>query len=119
MAKIPWFICVAICLFALLSPTGALVIGDIFTVQGGNTNGGCDARIATLNAWRTECEYSLDEALLAIEDYGQTKKDAKEPGDQTALSTRAERVQAAMNTWFGIKLGSNPDANTIEAIRCK
>ncbi|KAL2150897.1 hypothetical protein VTH82DRAFT_5995 [Thermothelomyces myriococcoides] len=58
-------------LLIVLSCTVALEITDIFTVQSGSKDGGCDDWAAVLDDWLTECIWSLDTTLDAIEQYNQ------------------------------------------------
>jgi len=60
-------------------------ITDIFTVQTGANNGGCDSRLGVLDQWLSEGIQSLDTALLAIENYN-----------------TLEEVRKSMSVVFGI-----------------
>ncbi|CAH0056959.1 unnamed protein product [Clonostachys solani] len=117
MARTHWFLCLVACLVALLSPTSAVEINEIFTVQGTAANGGCDNRMATLKDWRQECEVSIKKALEAIGRYAETKGQAGEQGDQGALSSRALMIQDAMTTWFSVKLRSKGDAAAVKQVK--
>lgn len=71
MAKgfsLPGFVAV---LLALLSCTIAVEITEIFTVQDGTREGGCDHRAAVLDQWLSETIESIDTALRAIDEYDQ------------------------------------------------
>jgi len=48
-----------------------LDVNDIFTVQNGNTDGGCGARMAVLDQWHTESIYSLAVAVNAVDRWSQ------------------------------------------------
>lgn len=73
MAKHSFLVALTTALLALLPCTIAVDIPDIFTVQSGNVDGSCDARMGVLDDWLTECSYSLDAALNAIDEYNQDK----------------------------------------------
>ncbi len=73
-------------LLSLLSCTVADVeITDIFTVQPGASDGGCDSRAAVLDQWLSECLESLGVAISAIDEYDQDI-----------------RVRRSMSSFFGI-----------------
>lgn len=86
----------------------AIDITDIFTVQTGTNNGGCDARLTVLDDWLSEIIQSLDTALVAILDYNND-----------------ERVRKSMSVIFGIadegkslqlKLDDDKDKHPIKLI---
>lgn len=72
-------------LLALLPCAIALKITDIFTVQSGNQNGGCDNRDTELEQWLSEAIDSIYYAVQALNTYDQDI-----------------RVRRAMSTIFGI-----------------
>ncbi|KAK8122175.1 hypothetical protein PG984_010845 [Apiospora sp. TS-2023a] len=81
MAKIAFLLGLAACLLHLLSRTIALEITDIFNVQPGASDGGCDDRAGVLDQWLSEGIESLDVALKAINNY------RKDPEVRKSLST--------------------------------
>ncbi|GKT58404.1 hypothetical protein ColTof4_12335 [Colletotrichum tofieldiae] len=90
-------------LLALLSCTIAVEITDIFTVQPGTLDGGCDGRAAVLDQWLSEGIESLDVTLNAIDEYNQDP-----------------RVRRSMSVIFGIaNSGRLGGANTPRAIAVK
>lgn len=75
-------------LFSVLVYTvlGAPTLDQLFIIQGGTANGGCDAYTATMNNWLIEINYALQTTLAAIDKY------ETEP-----------KVRAAFTTFFGVK----------------
>ncbi|KAH8585528.1 hypothetical protein B0O99DRAFT_154103 [Bisporella sp. PMI_857] len=73
MAKCSFLLGLITGLLALLPCTIAedIAITDIFTVQGGARDGGCDGREAVLDQWLSEGLESLDVALKALDEYNQ------------------------------------------------
>ncbi|KAK4173150.1 hypothetical protein QBC36DRAFT_61655 [Triangularia setosa] len=104
MARISFLLGLTACLLNLLTPTFAVEIWDIFTVdRTKDTDGACKARMTVLDQWLSEGSYSLDVALNAIDNY------LTEPA-----------VRDAMTTFFGVQQteeGRKP--STIEPIRKK
>jgi hypothetical protein len=72
-------------LLVLLSRTIAVEMNDIFTVQPGTRDGGCDDRAAVLDQWLEECIQSIYVTLQAMDQYEQQTK-----------------VRRALSTIFGI-----------------
>ncbi|KAL2802027.1 hypothetical protein BJX63DRAFT_438263 [Aspergillus granulosus] len=85
MAKRSFLLGLITGLLVLLPYTFAVEITDIFTVQPGTREGGCDDRAAVLDQWLSEGIESIDVALNAIDQYNQ---DA--------------RVRRSMSAIFGI-----------------
>ncbi|KAM7200806.1 hypothetical protein V8F33_003737 [Rhypophila sp. PSN 637] len=71
MAKISFLLGLATVLLSLVSTTiGAdLKIDDLFTVQPGTSNGGCDSRKDVLNQWHAESVRSLNVAISVIDQW--------------------------------------------------
>ncbi|KDN70775.1 hypothetical protein CSUB01_09792 [Colletotrichum sublineola] len=75
-------------LLLLLSCNAELLITDMFTVQSGSSDGGCDTRLnPVLDNWLSECTISLDKALEKMDDYGQEMA-----------------VRRSMSKFFGFKI---------------
>lgn len=102
MAKSSWFqrrdpgaICILL-LFSVLDAVSCLDLNDVFTVQTGTDNGGCDAHYnvaapdgTVLDNWQTECTSSIDLAQVAIDNY-------------LLQTPKAQSVRNAMMVYFGI-----------------
>lgn len=102
MAKSSWFqrrdrgaLCILL-LFSILDAVSCLDLNDVFTVQTGTDNGGCDAHYdvaapdgTVLDTWQTECTSSIDLAQVAIDNY-------------TMQTPKAQSVRNAMMVYFGI-----------------
>lgn len=110
MAKLPFSLGLATVIFTFILCTAQVNLDEVFTIQSGRTDGGCDrfynqaAQTGVLDDWLSEISYSLDYALSAIEDYN---------GDI--------RVRRAMRTFFGIAntgraRDGTPRADTIAEI---
>lgn len=78
-------------LILLLAADTALGIDlvDLFTVQTGTDNGGCDDLLKMLDDWHQECIDSLQTAIDAIVNYG---------GDN---GDNGKRVQESLTQFFG------------------
>ncbi|KAK4038077.1 hypothetical protein C8A01DRAFT_48254 [Parachaetomium inaequale] len=97
MAKHSFFLGLVTGLLALLPCTIAVEITDLFTVQPGARDGGCDDRAAVLDQWLSEGIDSIDVALNAIDEYRQDP-----------------RVRRAMSVIFGIPIPEGPGGPTPE-----
>ncbi|KAM6476473.1 hypothetical protein HDV62DRAFT_247359 [Trichoderma sp. SZMC 28011] len=88
MAKLFFHLGLFPVLFSVLVYTvlGAPTLDQLFIIQGGTANGGCDAYTATMNNWLIEINYALQTTLAAIDKY------ETEP-----------KVRAAFTTFFGVK----------------
>ncbi|KAI3333234.1 hypothetical protein F4824DRAFT_503269 [Ustulina deusta] len=75
MAKLPFSLGLATVIFTFILCTAQVNLDEVFTIQSGRTDGGCDrfynqaAQTGVLDDWLSEISYSLDYALSAIEDY--------------------------------------------------
>jgi hypothetical protein len=85
MAKCSFLLGLMTGLLVLLSRTIAVEMNDIFTVQPGTRDGGCDDRAAVLDQWLEECIQSIYVTLQAMDQYEQQTK-----------------VRRALSTIFGI-----------------
>lgn len=78
--------------------TADVAITDIFTVQDGSRDGGCDGRMAVLDQWLSESLFSVATALESLDKYDQLPK-----------------VRKAMSIFFGIsgigKLEPEPESD--------
>jgi hypothetical protein len=103
MAKGPFFLGLITALLALLPCTIAegIDITDIFTVQRGSSNGGCDNRLVILDQWLSETINSIFTALAAIDEYNEE-----------------EEVRQSMSIIFGIPDGGpgEPEPMTADKI---
>ncbi|VBB82073.1 Putative protein of unknown function [Podospora comata] len=87
MARISFILSLTACLLTLLPLTVGVEIYDIFDVErNAANNGGCGARMATLDVWLSDSLESLDVALTAIDNYRQNVG-----------------VRRALSTFFGIR----------------
>ncbi|KAK0755767.1 hypothetical protein N5P37_011641 [Trichoderma harzianum] len=89
MAKLFFHLGLFPVLFSVLVYTvlgAAPTLDQLFIIQSGTANGGCDAYTATMNNWLIEINYALQTTLAAIDKY------ETEP-----------KVRAAFTTFFGVK----------------
>ncbi|KAL2788776.1 hypothetical protein BJX66DRAFT_308231 [Aspergillus keveii] len=86
MAKCLFLLGLITGLLVLLPCTIAVEMNDIFTVQSGTGDGGCDDRADVLDQWLSECIQSIDVTLLAMDRYD-----------------RDVRVRRALSTIFGLR----------------
>ncbi|TRX94653.1 hypothetical protein FHL15_004425 [Xylaria flabelliformis] len=111
MKKFPTSLSLATAFLTLLSCTVAVNVDELFDVQGGKTDGGCDefykrkTQSGDLDNWVTEISYSVDASVTTIENYGQDP-----------------RVRRAMRAFFGIQntgryIPGTPTANAVDAVR--
>ncbi|KAL2872835.1 uncharacterized protein BJX67DRAFT_20775 [Aspergillus lucknowensis] len=99
MAKHSFLLALITAYLVLLPCTVAVDITDIFTVQPGSSDGGCDDRAAVLDQWLSEGIESLDVALNAIDEYNQDI-----------------RVRRSMSVIFGISNSGPLRPNTARAV---
>ncbi|KAI0490350.1 hypothetical protein F4859DRAFT_520171 [Xylaria cf. heliscus] len=81
-------------------------IGDLFTIQAGPTNGGCDTRLNPANildAWHQESIDSIVTAINAIEKYNED-------------SRSGERVRDALFDFFGIPTLIPKDTSKLKSL---
>ncbi|KAK1980457.1 hypothetical protein LZ30DRAFT_750732 [Colletotrichum cereale] len=106
MAKESFLLVLITGLVALLSYTTAAEIWDVFTVQAGSRDGGCDDRMEVLDQWLSEASFSLDATLAGMDTYEQDP-----------------RVRRAMSKFFGFRLTprvlSGTRRTTFDRIRSK
>jgi hypothetical protein len=74
-------------------------LGSLFTIQPGNTNGGCGAQTALLNQYAQESLQSVMVAINAINNDG---------GQNTP---NGAKVRRALNTFFKVSQNIGPGAN--------
>ncbi|KAL3425262.1 hypothetical protein PVAG01_02053 [Phlyctema vagabunda] len=93
MAKGSFLLGLIASLLTLLSCAAAVEITDIFTVQARADRGGCSTRADVLDQWLSEGIESIDQALLAIDDYNNDIE-----------------IRRAMFEFFGVVNRKNPSA---------
>jgi hypothetical protein len=106
MAKLCFPLGLFVVLLSVLSSnvSGIPTLDQLFTIQSGGSNGGCDAyfdqatKTGTLNNWLIEINYALDTAIKAIDNYD-------------------PKVQTALTAFFGIKSAAKPPAATLKIRR--
>ncbi|KZL84644.1 hypothetical protein CI238_12874, partial [Colletotrichum incanum] len=100
MARNSFFLVMITGIAALLSCTTAAEIWDVFTVQGGSRDGGCDSRMEVLDQWLSEASFSLDATLVGMDTYDQDPRVRRAMSKFFGLNINPPRLSGSRSTTF-------------------